>query len=275
VLQHVYPVEHDIQRVLVGLRGLVFVEPREDVLQLEMSFQVFNIGRQTWVPQGITFPLPAGAKAFRARDAQGNATVEEAGDAVRIVGTYPPGEREIAYSLQIPANGDARQSIEVALPPHVAELRVASSIGRAATLSVSGFPEAEHVRGRDGSWLAVTGLQLVRGQEPLTRLAITLDGLTTPSRGRWIAVGVAALIMIGGLASALGRRKGPGRGAESDADRASEILLDELEALEALRTRKAIGPRAYDRTRQGLIDALARVEAVRRAASRAPEPRPS
>src|SRR5947207_918738 len=50
VLLHAYPVTKDLARALVGMRGVLFVQPREDVFQVEVSFQVMNIGAQAWVP---------------------------------------------------------------------------------------------------------------------------------------------------------------------------------------------------------------------------------
>ena len=48
--------------VLVGMRGVVFIQPREDVFHIESSFQVINIGLQAWVPDGEKIALPAGAR---------------------------------------------------------------------------------------------------------------------------------------------------------------------------------------------------------------------
>ena len=35
VLLHVYPVTRDLREALVGMRGVLFVQPREDVFQVE------------------------------------------------------------------------------------------------------------------------------------------------------------------------------------------------------------------------------------------------
>jgi len=63
VLLHVFPVTRDLRQALVGMRGVVFVQPREDVFHIESSFQVINIGMQAWVPDGTKIALPEGAKA--------------------------------------------------------------------------------------------------------------------------------------------------------------------------------------------------------------------
>jgi hypothetical protein len=262
VLQHVFPIVRDLREALVGLRGIVFVEPREDVIQVETNLQVFNIGNTTWVPDGVTFPLPSESKAFNARESEGEKRAEQADGRVRIVGTFPPGQRDIAYSFQVPSKGEASRSLSIHLPPHVAELRVISAIGRSATLRVAGFDDGEHVRAQDGSWMAVTQKQMIRGQAPLDRVDIRFEGLSAPSQGRWIAVLIAAGIVALGITAA-SRARGQRTSELSDAEVAAEMLYGELAALEKLRTEERIGPRAYARTRETLVDALARLAARR------------
>jgi hypothetical protein len=64
---HFYPVVRDVSQALVGMRGYVSVEPKDDVFQFEAMFQIFNIGPVTWVPDGVTIELPIGYKAPRAK----------------------------------------------------------------------------------------------------------------------------------------------------------------------------------------------------------------
>lgn len=51
VVLHVYPVTSDIRRTMVGMRGFVMVEPRDDVFQFEVLLRVFNVGRQPGCPK--------------------------------------------------------------------------------------------------------------------------------------------------------------------------------------------------------------------------------
>jgi hypothetical protein len=262
VFLYVYPTVRELGRALVGMRGIVLLEPREDVIQVEMSYQVFNIGRTTWVPDGTSFALPPGAKAFRARESTTEATVEQRGDRIHFVGTYPPGQQDIAFSFQLPTSGSASQSLGIAVPPNLVEVRVGAAIARSATLAVAGFQDARHVRNADGSWVALTGHQLTAGDRPLERLEVHLTGLGVPARGRWIALGLAAALASLGLGSALSRSRGgpERRPAGGDTEHARELLFAELVALDRLLGAGRIGPRTHERNQTALIDALARLE---------------
>jgi hypothetical protein len=265
VLIHLFPVTRDIAKALVGMRGVLFVQPREDVFHIEASFQVINIGKDAWVPEGVKLTLPDGAKAFRPADSMSDTRVEKGpSGAIELLGTYGPGQHDVGYQFQLDNTHDVRRSIRVALPPHVAELRVVAEGARGMALSVGGFPDAEPMRGQDGSRLLVTGRRLGRGDSAVDAVEITLDNLPVPSAGRWYAVACAVLLAGIGISQTV-RRKGSKDDAQADgvspseAEQAEELVLDELVALEKLRAQERIGPRTYEETRVELLDALARL----------------
>ena len=265
VLLHVFPVTRDLRQALVGMRGVLFIQPREDVFHIEANFQILNIGTQAWVPTGVRITLPAGAKAFRPSDSASDTRVDRgASGAVELLGTYSPGQREVGYQFQLDNEHELRRKFQIALPPHVAELRIVAEGARGMVLSADGFPDAEPMQGQDGSRLLVTGRRLARGDSALDFVEVTLDNLPVPSPGRWYAVVVACGLAGLGLTAAF-RRKGPGqlRSKTVDAaevEEAEELVLGELVALEKLRREERIGPRTYEETRLELLDALARLE---------------
>jgi len=265
VLLHVYPVTRDLREALVGARGVLFIQPREDVFQVEESFQILNIGTNAWVPADVHFQLPDGAKAFRAGEGMTDARFERSPSGnVELHGTFSPGQHDVSFQFQLDNRHDRRRSFRLALPPHVAELRVVSEGGRDLVLTADGFPESEPMRGQDGSRLLVTGRHLVRGDAPLEVIDVTLDNLPVPSSGRWYAVATAVCFAALGLWKALGRR-GSGeraRGQAEDRRGAEKLVLDELVALEKLRRDDAVGPRTYQETRSTLLGALARLHAA-------------
>lgn len=270
VLLHVYPVTRDLRKALVGMRGVVFIQPREDVFHIESSFQVINIGNQAWVPDSEKIKLPEGAKAFRASDSMSDTRVERApSGAVEMLGTYSPGQHDIGYTFQLDNLHEPRRSIRIGLPPHVAELRVVAEGARGMVLSVEGFPDAEPMQGQDGSRLLVTGRGLARGDEALRNVEITLDNLPVPSAGRWYAVAIACALGALGLAVALRKDTENKAGASldpADVKQAEDLVLDELVALEKLRREERVGPRTYEETRLELLDTLARLELQRTSA---------
>jgi hypothetical protein len=262
VLLHVFPVTRDLNQALIGARGIVFVAPREDVFQVEVSFRILNIGKQAWVPENITLSLPDGAKAFRASDSMQDTRMEKmASGELQLLGTYSPGENDVNFQFQLENDHAKSKRFRIELLPHVAEVRVIAERARGMALEVDGFPEAETVQGRDGSRLLLTAKQLVRGDAPLSSVSVQLDNLPVPSTGRWYALGIAAVIAFGGLFEAGRRRREPQVRALPVAERkeAERLLLDELVTLEKLRQKELIGPRTYEENRAELLNALARL----------------
>ncbi|HVU02085.1 MAG TPA: hypothetical protein VHE30_10045 [Polyangiaceae bacterium] len=264
VLLHVFPTVRDIREALVGMRAVVFVQPRDDVFHVEENVQVLNIGQTAWVPEGVGLPLPAGAKAFRVGDSMSDIRFEKGKDEVaELRGTFGPGQHELGFQFELDNAHDRTRQLRIALPPHVAELRVIAEATRGMTLRVSGFPDAEPMQGQDGSRLLVTGKRLARGDSALTTVDVSLENLPVPSQGRWYAVVLAALFAGGGLLLALrsqGRDSSRPLGAEESAE-AEGLLLGELVQLEKLRSADKIGPRTYEETRRALLDALVRLAA--------------
>ena len=264
VLLHVYPIVRDIREALVGMRGVVFVQPRDDVFHIEANFQVLNIGAVAWVPENVRLSLPEGAKAFRPADEMSDTRAEKtaSGD-LRIVGTFSPGQHEIGFQFQLDNAHNRSKSLRIALPPHVAELRVVAEGARGMELHVPGFPDAELTQGQDGSHLLVTARHLVRGEAPLDSIDIALENLPVPSPGRWYAVGIALALAGFGLFQMVRRNPSPARklARSEEAQEAEDLVLAELVQLERLRKNERIGPRTYEETRVELIDALARLDA--------------
>ncbi|HEX3597266.1 MAG TPA: hypothetical protein VHU80_19290 [Polyangiaceae bacterium] len=268
VLLHVFPVTRDIRQALVGMRGVLFVQPREDVFHIEVNFQILNIGAQAWVPSDVHVALPGGAKAFRASDSMSDTRFDRAGTGpVELLGTFSPGQREAGFQFQLDNEHVPRRTIRIGLPPHVAELRVVAEGARGMVLTADGFPAAEPMQGQDGSRLLVTGKRLSRGDAALDFVELTLDNLPVPSPGRWYAVIVACTLAALGLTSAFKRREGdkalPKSVSAAEMHEAQELVLDELVTLERLRRDERVGPRTYEETRGELLDALARLELER------------
>ncbi len=67
IVLHVYPVSKDIQETLIVSQGALFVEIKDDRVQIEEAFTIFNIGRIAWLADGVLMRLPW--KRKRARSA--------------------------------------------------------------------------------------------------------------------------------------------------------------------------------------------------------------
>src|SRR5262249_5578296 len=50
---HVYPVTHDIKAALVAMQASVFVELKDDRIQVQEAINVFSFGKIAWVPDDL------------------------------------------------------------------------------------------------------------------------------------------------------------------------------------------------------------------------------
>ncbi len=264
VIVHVYTVTNDIAQALIGMRGVVYVEPRDDVFQLEVMFRVFNIGKVTWVPKDLEIVLPQDWKAFSSQDAMDDVRVEADGDkGVKILGTFSPGQHDVTFRFQLPNPHDKTYTTTLNMPPHLAELRVITQSSPGMELHVEGFDPAQPGTNDQGDHVLFTSRQLKRGEPELKDVSITLSGIPTPGTGRWVAVVIALAFAAAGVGVVASRERFQRPELiHEDYARARDVLLDELVALEEARQKERIGPRTYESTRRSLLDALTRLEAA-------------
>ncbi len=255
VILHVYPVSRSIQEALIVMQGVLFIEVKDDRVQIEEAFTVFNLGKVAWVADGTLIRLPEVFTALSAQQTmsdQGVDSVERQGG--RLHGTFAPGRHEVQFRWQLPYSGDSAVDFEVGLPPHVAVMRVIAGAAHGSKLSVSGFPDAERRTDAQGQKLLLTEKQ-VRRDEPLASVHVTLSGLPTPGPGRVIATALAGLLVALGFSFAFGKTERP-TAASSDKARRTQFLA-EIVDLERARQEGVVGPKTYERRRRELIDAIA------------------
>jgi hypothetical protein len=265
VVLHVYPSTGDIESAMLGMRGYLYIETRDDVFQFEVLFRVFNVGLVTWVPQDVVMRLPTGFKAFKAQDSMTDVRFEQVdGVGARLKGTFSPGQNEVSFRFQIPKTAEDSATFHVGLPPHVAEMRVIAEASSAMNLDVDGFDRPVPTANNNGQRVLVAVKQLRRRDEEIKDFVATLSGIPVPGPGRWVAVLIALGFGIGGVFAARGAfdDAGAGKTAAADKKKARELLLRELVALEAARRADRIGPRSYEQSRARLIDAVARLGVV-------------
>jgi hypothetical protein len=265
VVLHVYPSTGDIESAMLGMRGYLYIETRDDVFQFEVLFRVFNVGLVTWVPQDVVMRLPKGFKAFKAQDSMTDVRFEQVdGVGARLKGTFSPGQNEVSFRFQVPKTAEDSAAFHVGLPPHVAEMRVIAEASSAMNLDVDGFDRPVPTANNNGQRVLVAVKQLRRRDEEIKDFVATLSGIPVPGPGRWVAVLIALGFGIGGVFAARGAfdDAGAGKTAAADKKKARELLLRELVALEAARRADRIGPRSYEQSRTRLIDAVARLGVV-------------
>ena len=157
VVLHVFPSTSDIDKAMIGMRGYMYIETRDDVFQFEVLFRAFNVGQITWVPQDVVVQLPKGFKAFKAQESMTDVHFEQVdGVGARFKGTFSPGQNEASFRFQMPKSNEDSASFHMTLPPHVAEMRVIAEASSAMNLEVDGFQPPVPTANQNGQRVLVS-----------------------------------------------------------------------------------------------------------------------
>jgi hypothetical protein len=264
---HVFPVTNRINETMLGMDGIVYMELKDDVIQFDELFRVYNIGGVTWVPSDVVVTLPRGFKAFSAQKEMSDAGWDEVpGKGARLRGTFGPGQHETHFRYQVPYAGDESVEFSTTLPPHVARMRVMAEASKGMTLQVRDFPASISDRNQTGQRILLTERQARAGESPPTDLRVSLENIPTEGAAKWIATVIAACTILVGAYLAFEQEKTKSgdskRLTEQDAERARSRLVGEIAELDKARAAGEVGPKAYDRIRAALVDALARLMAT-------------
>lgn len=256
VVLHVYQVTREIQQALIVAEATVACEVRDDRIQVEEAFTIYNLGRSAWQPDDVRMTLPDGFTAFNAQASMSDQGVDDVGQAARLRGTFPPGRHQVEFRWQLPWSGDSDVDFGVGLPPHVAIARVMLPATSDIKLIAQGFPPTEVRHDQQGQSFLVTERRLRPDEPKLTVLSLGIHDLPTPGPGRLLASLLAACGVAVGLTLAI-----TGRGRSSvtrDAKASRASILEDIAELERARQAGEVGPKTYEKARRELIDALAR-----------------
>ncbi len=252
---HIYPVTRDVEQALVVSQGMIFAEVKDDRVQVQQAFRVYNFGKTAWVPDDLVLALPPDFTGFAAQQGMNDITavaVPKQGVAIR--GTFAPGQHVVEFRWQKPYGGEADVRIDAGLFPHVAAMQVVAPAARQMTLEVPGFPPPRPQTDGQGQRMLATERQLRREDPPMKTVTLTVGGLPTEGPGKLVATLVATCAVAMGLV--LGTRKPTRRSGDLDAER--KRLLEALAALDEALREGSVGPKTYERGRRELLDELAR-----------------
>jgi hypothetical protein len=265
---HVYPVESDIDKTLVVAQAITYTEVKDDRVQIQQAYKIYNFGRNAWIPPSdLVIPLPPKFTAFSTQQGMTDVGVDAVqGKGIKIRGTFGPGQHVIEFRWQLPYGGEPEVRFDVGMPPHMAAARVMTPASRDMLLEVPGFPSPQPQTDGQGQRILITELQLKREDKPVTSVTVAVRGLPTTGPGRWIATFLA----FGGLA--YGVVLGAKKPAKGDRKKERGRLLDDLEALERTHAAGDVGPKTYERARRDLIDEIAHTfdDGAAKTASKAP-----
>lgn len=257
-LLHVYPVTSDIDQALIVSQSMVYAEVKDDRVQIQQAYKIYNFGKNAWVPPpDLIVPLPDTFTAFATQQGMTDVGVDAvAKKGIRIRGTFAPGQHVIEFKWQLPYTGEAEVKVDVGMPPHLAAARIIAPASRGMGMEVEGFDPTKISTDGMGQRALVTEKQLRREDPPVKSLKLTIKGLPTEGPGKFIATLLALSGLVAGVV--LGARKAPPR----DTKRERQQLLAALEGLELGHREGSIGPKTYERARRELIDDLARTFAA-------------
>lgn len=266
---HVYPLVDNVEDALVVSQTVVYVEVKDDRVQIQQALKIYNFGKNAWVPKDLVMPLPEDFTAFSAQQGMTDVGVEAVPKkGIRLHGTFGPGQHMVEYRWQLPYSGEAEVKLEVGMPPHTAAARVIAPASRDMRLEVPGFPPPQSTSDGQGQRALITEKQIPKSEAALRSVEVMVKGLPTEGPGKIIATLLSGAGLLFGLV--LGTKK-PGK-ADKKTER--DRLLAEIEELERAKLAGDVGPKTYERARRELLDALARTFADEAPAPAAPKKKP-
>jgi hypothetical protein len=254
-----YPTTGEVEKAAVASQGILYIEMRDEVLQFEQGYRIYNLGGTTWLPGGLAVDLPAGAKAFTSQKAMSDVVWDASGTVAKLRGTISPGMHDTAYRYQLSSPDTEELNLDIGILPHVQSFRVIVEAPKGLTMEVEGFPPAQPTTNGNGQRILFTERDTPKLDPGFRRVRVRLGNIPVRPQGRWVALGLAIASVIGAVYAAT-RLRGQLAAQNSDELQAARAkLLDELEALEKAHKSGEVGPKTYDRVKRALLDSLARV----------------
>lgn len=252
---YVFPVVRRVEDATIVTQSLLFVEVKDDRVQVQQAISIFNFGKTAWLPENQIITLPHDFTAFSAQQGMTDVGVDLVeGKGVRLRGTIAPGRHDVEFRWQLPYSGASEIAMDVGQPPNLAVARVMSPASQEMRLDATGFPPADPRTDNQGQRILVTERQMMRSDTPLRSVHATITGI--PTRGSlplWVTAASAVVVALG---FAFARRESGARATHERASR--DDILREIDALEAALASGKVGKKTYARERRLLIDALAR-----------------
>lgn len=255
---HAYDVAQGWPSDGVFARAFLYVEVKDDRVQIQQGFRVVNTSTTAFVPNDTVLRLPEGFSAFAANQGMTDVGADAVADqGVRFRGTFAPGSQVIEYRWQLPYSGEERLDFDVDLLPATLVAQVAAPAAKGMVLEVEGFVPALPQTDGNGQKVLVTEWQAKRGDEAKRSLHVTVKGLPHEGPGKLVATGLSGLVVAGAVAFATRKRPAKGRASRAGLLAQRDAKVEEIRALEREHAEGAIGPKTYERERAARLRELA------------------
>ena len=250
---HVYPIVEDIEKGMIVAQSVIYTEVKDDRVQIQQAYKIYNFGQNAWVPKDLVVKLPEEFTAFTSQQGMTDVGAESInGKGIHIHGTFGPGQHVIEFRWQLPYNGEPEVHFDVEMPPHMAAARIIAPASRDMTLEVPGFPPPKSSTDGQGQRALTTEKQVTKQDQVLKDIQVIIRGLPTEGPGKIVAT------LLSGLGLAFGLVIGARKPSKADHKTERARLLEEIEDLERARLAGDVGPKTYERARRELLDSLAR-----------------
>ena len=255
---HVYPVVHEVAQATLVSQAVLYVEMKDDRVQVQEVLSIYNFGKTAWVPTDLVVELPPDFTALTSQQEMNDVAVDPVlKKGARIRGTFAPGRHDVEFRWQIPYSGARDVSLFAGMPPHIASGRVMAPASAQMKLVVEGFVPAIARTDNQGQRVLVTERELRREEPALTRIKVEIRDLPTAGPGRWIASLLSLLVVLGAIVFGFASDKMSKEARIAGSRQAKKAVLGELEELERSHRSGDVGPKTYDRTKRTLLERLA------------------
>lgn len=255
----VFPVTTNMDEALVGVRAILYLEPRDQHVYVEQLFQFTNLSGHTWRAHPMPVQLPANALTLVEAEPPGPLEVKPVpGNGVMIEGLVPPGTTDVTFQYQLPYPSSDTLSLDVGMPPRVGSVRVMAGLGPGLSLHVAGLGPPSATRNEQGQRLLLVEHAVPAGADQVEKLSLAVSGLPTGLLARQLGIGLTFLLMVGGIAAAVvGRRRVSEDPSPQSTTREREALLDDIRRLEERLAGGKVSRPQYESDRNALLDRLA------------------
>ncbi len=252
----VFAVTTNMDEALVGVHAVLYLEPRDQHVHVEQLFQFTNLSERTWRTHAMPVGLPKGAVTSVEAEQPGPLEVKPVpGSGVTIEGLVPPGTAEVTFQYQLPYPGSDTLNLDVSMPPRVSSVRVMAGLGPGLSLQVAGLKPPSVARNEQGQRLLLAEHAVAAGADQIERLSLAVSGLPNRSLARQLGVSLTFLLMVGGIAAAVLRRR-RANVEPSSPSMTREALLQDFLSLENRLATGEVSRSEYETDRSDLLDRL-------------------
>ncbi len=231
----VYPITTNIDEALVGVRVVMYLEPRDQHIHAEQLLQFVNLSQWTWRTPTVPIRLPPEAVAVIDDTQSGPVHIEVVPEhGVVMQGVVPPGTTDVVFRARIPYPN------------------IMAGLGPGLGLQVAGFPQPSTSLDEKGRRLLSTELAVPAGADQIERVSVSITGFPGRNLISTIGIGLTLALIVAGLVITTADRRRSKNNRLSD----RESLLEQFLLLETDLKKGKLRRSQYETNRQRLLELL-------------------